>query len=492
MRAFAAIDIGAQTGRVALGRFDGSRLSIEVVHRFSTSPAKIDARLRWDARAAYADALGGLRAAAAAADIASVGVDSWGVDFGLLDRDGGLIESPVHYRDSRRADAYETALAHVSRHELYTRTGIQLMPINSVFELAAMAADSDPALAQAEQLLLLPDLFHYWLCGARTTEFTNATTTQCLDMRSKAWAFDLLDRLAIPAALFPDAVEPLTTIGGVADEGTGIPGALVVAGATHDTASAVVGTPLGGENAAFLSVGTWSLVGVESTCPVADDSAYRANISNEGGVANTFRVLRNVTGLWVLDECRRAWARRGADTTLPALLTAAEASTPLLSFIDPNDPAFASPGDMPGRIATYCERTGQRPPESEGAIARCVLESLALKHAETIGLISEVTGRRIDTLHVVGGGAKNPLLCQWTASAAERQVKAGPSEATLAGNLVGQGIALGEIASLQEARAVVERSFPPTVHDPVASGAWREARERFDLVAGRAVEAMTA
>ena len=479
MRTLVAVDLGAQSGRVAVGRFDGSRLSIEEVHRFPNVPVRVRGTLHWDVLRLYADVLDGLRAAAREATVDSVGVDSWGVDFGLLDRAGRLVQNPVHYRDSRRAAAVEGVFARVAPRELYERTGIQRLPINTLFELAAMAVESDPVLTAADRLLLIPDLFHYWLCGSRTTEFTNATTTQCFDARAGAWAIDLLERLDVPARLFPEVVDPGTQLGVVTDDESSVGGAAVVAAATHDTGSAVAGTPLNGERSAFLSVGTWSLVGVESPEPVVGDAAYRANLTNEGGIAGTFRVLRNVTGLWLLEECRRTWALAGRHRSFKELVALARSAPPLRSLVDPNEPLFAPPGDMPARLGDYCERTGQQRPEDEGAIVRCIFESLALKHAESVDLLGRVTGRELDELLVVGGGANNELLCEWTAAAAERPVYAGPAEATLVGNLLVQAMALDEISSLAEAREVVRRSFAATTYEPSNDDAWREARERF-------------
>ena len=474
MRTFAAVDLGALSGRVAVGRFDGERLAVEEVHRFANVPVRVRGTLHWDVLRLYGDVLDGLRAAAREVTVESVAVDSWGVDFGLLDRAGRLVQNPVHYRDSRRAAAVDGVYARVGARALYDRTGIQLLPINTIFELAAMAAEADPVLAAADRLLLIPDLFHHSLCGSVSTEFTNATTTQCFDAREGAWAVDLLERLDVPTRLLPEVVDPGTPLGPVTDEDSGVAGATVIAAATHDTGSAVAGTPLAGEHAAVLSIGTWSLVGIESAEPVLGDAAFRANLTNEGGVGGTFRVLRNVTGLWLLEECRRHWGR-GVDD----LLADARDAQPLRSFIDPNDPVFAAPGDIPARIVDYCTRTSQPHLDTEGAIVRCILESLALKHAESVDLLARVTGHPIDELHVVGGGAKNELLCEWTAVAAERPVHAGPAEATLVGNLLVQAIALGDLASLTEAREVVRRSFAQRVYEPSASEAWREARERF-------------
>ena len=486
MATMAAVDLGAQSGRVALGRFDGTRLSVSTVHRFENVPVRTRGRLQWDLLGLYRSVLEGLRAAGREAGrIDSVGVDSWGVDFGLLDRSGRLVQSPVHYRDARRASAVDRVLTEVPARELYERTGIQLMPINSVFELAAMAEENDPALETAETLLLIPDLLHYWLCGARVTEFTNATTTQCFDPRYGGWAFDLLERLGIPTRLLPDVAAPGTVLGplsaDVAEE-TSLQGTSVIAGATHDTASAVAAIPFREPGSAYISAGTWSLVGLEVQRPAIDDSTFAANLTNEGGVAGTFRLLRNVTGLWLLHECRRIWAHSGRDYSFEELAALSGEAPPLQSLVDPNHPLFAPPGDMPRRIREFCALTAQPEPEGPAAIARCILESLALKHAETIDLLREATGAQPGTIHVVGGGARNERLCRWTAEAAAMPVVAGPAEATEIGNLAVQAIALGELTSLDDARSVIRASFEPSVYEPQGSPAWREARERFDRI----------
>ena len=487
MTALVAVDLGAQSGRVALGRFDGRRLSVEEVHRFANVPVRVHGTLNWDILGLYANVLDGLRMASARTAVDAVAVDSWGVDFGLVDRAGRLVQNPVHYRDARRAVAVDRLLARVTPRELYTRTGIQLLPINTIFELAAMAGEDDPALETAERLLLIPDLLHYWLSGSRTTEFTNATTTQCLDAQSGGWATDLLDRLNVPSRLLPEIVPPATTLGPVLDDvaaETGLGSATVVAAATHDTAAAVAAVPLRDDRSAFLSVGTWSLVGVESSEPVVTDASYEANLTNEGGVAGTWRILRNVTGLWLLHECRRTWALEDRNYAHEELLALARSAPPLRSFIDPNDVSFAEPGHMPAKIADYCTRSGQEAPREVGAVVRCILESLALKHAETVDLISGATGRQLDDLYVVGGGANNELLCAWTAEAADRQVLAGPAEATVIGNMLVQAIALGEISSLADARDVVRASLAPATYEPHGSHEWREARERFAALTG--------
>jgi rhamnulokinase len=478
MTVLAAVDLGAQSGRVAVGRLDAGRLELEEVHRFPNEPVLVRGRLQWDVLALYRELLEGLRLAAQTGELDSVGVDSWGVDFGLVDAAGQLVANPVHYRDARRAEAYERVLERIPGRELYARTGIQLMPINTVFELAAMAADDDPALASAQTLLLMPDLLQFWLCGRRVAELTNATTTQCYDPATGGWAVDLLARLAVPTGILPEIVPPATVLGRLSPE-VGAGAACVVAGATHDTGAAVAAVPFRRPGSAFLSVGTWSLVGVETREPVIGEEAFRANVTNEGGVEGTYRVLRNVTGLWLLHECRRTWAAEGRDYTYGDLVALAETAPALRSLIDPNEPVFAEPGDMPRKVAEACRRTGQAEPAGPAETARCILESLALKHAETVELVAGVTGVTPAELHVVGGGARNDLLCRWTAEASGLPVLAGPEEATVIGNLLVQAIALGELGSLEDAREVVRRSFPLRTCEPTGASEWREARERF-------------
>jgi rhamnulokinase len=478
-RTLVAVDLGAQSGRVAVGRFDGDRLAVEVVHRFENVPAEDDGRLRWDLPRLRADVEEGLRKAGRDVQVHSVAVDSWAVDFGLLDGRDRLIRNPAHYRDHRRAAAFDSVLERIPARELYGRTAIQLLPINTIFELVAMADDGDPALEQARRLLMIPDLFHHWLCGSDTTERTNASTTGCFDPHAGGWALDLLDRVGVPADLLPEIVPPATLLGPVEAAGVGIDGATVVAAATHDTGAAVAAVPLVDRASVYLSVGTWSLVGIEADEPVTTDAAFRANLTNEGGVAGTFRILRNVTGLWLLHECRRVWAEAGRTYGFSELVELARSAPAHGALIDPNAPAFTEPGDMPARIASFCEESGQEAPRGDAATVRCILESLALKHAEAVDVLARVTGRELRDLHVVGGGANNRLLCEWTAAAAERPVLAGPAEATVVGNLLVQALALGEISSLAEGREVVRRSFEPDTYEPAAGTGWDEARMRF-------------
>ncbi len=488
MTAMAAVDLGAQSGRVVLGRFDGQKLAISEVHRFPNRPFYDGGRLQWDIQGLYRDVLDGLRAARSEDELSSVGVDSWGVDFGLIDVDGRLVQNPTHYRDARRAAAFEGVLERIPPRELYEKTGVQLLPINSLFELAAMAEEGDPALELADTLLLVPDLLHHWLCGSKVSERTNATTTQFLDAHTGQWAEELLELVGAPTRLLTDLVEPCTVLGHVSDEtgaDCGIEGVRVVAVATHDTGSAVAAVPFRHLESIYISAGTWSLVGLERDGPLIDDLAYDANLTNEGGVGGTVRLLRNVTGLWLLDECRRAWAEAGHDWSYDELIALADASPSLHAFVDPDDPRFGQPGDMPERIRAFCAETDQEPVDDPGTAVRCILESLALKHAYAADLLVTAAGSAPQEAHVVGGGSRNELLCQFTADALGLPVVAGPEEATAIGNLLGQAMAVGEIASLEEARDVVRGSFPQRVYEPAGASEWLNARERFATVVDR-------
>jgi rhamnulokinase len=485
MATMAAIDVGAQSGRVVLGRLDGERLTIEEVHRFANVPVAAAGTLHWDALRLYEEILDGLAAAAAGepAGIDSVGVDSWGVDFGLIDRGGRLIGNPVHHRDRQTEGVMERVFACVPARELYERTGIQLMPINTIFQLVAMAEAGDRALEVAHRLLFMPDLFHFWLSGVASCELTNATTSQCYDPRAQAWATDILARLGLPVEMFRETVLPSSVLGPLrpeVGERTRLRRAVVVAPATHDTGSAVAATPLRDRNSVYISAGSWSLVGMELAAPLITEETFAANLTNEGGLGETVRLLRNVDGLWLLHECRRAWKADGHAWEFDELVRMAEDSPPLRSFVEPNDPRFLAPGNVPDRIRAFCAETGQDVPSDPGSVVRCVIESLALKHRQTVQLLADATGAEPREVHIVGGGSRNAPLCRWTADATELPVLAGPVEATAIGNLAAQAMALGELATLDDARRVIRASFEPTVYEPSTSAAWREAAERFD------------
>lgn len=486
-----SIDLGAQSGRVSVGSFDGERLRTTEVHRFANAPVRLPGALHWNVLGIYAEILDGLRVAAGRteAPIDSLAVDSWAFDFGLIDDAGRLLQNPVHHRDPRTEASMEEVWERIPPRELYERTGTQMMRFNTLYQLWAIQAADDPVLERADELLLVPDLVNYWLCGVRGCELTNATTMQCLDLRAREWAWDVLHRAGIPTHVFGELVSPGTVLGGlraaVAQE-AGLAGTRVVAAAEHDTAAAVAAVPLRGPGSVYISSGTWSLVGVEVAAPVIDDRSFAANLTNEGGVRDTVRLLRNVTGLWMLHECARSWSRAGVTYRFDELVSLASSAPALGALVDPNDVSFVAPDDMPRAVREYCVATAQEPPEDPAAVVRCILESLALKYRQTIELLAAVTGVPPLEIHVVGGGAQNGLLNQWTADATGLPLSAGPVEATTVGNLLVQAMALGELDSLADAREVVRSSFTATRYEPHRTEVWEDAYARFTDVGAMA------
>ena len=481
-----AVDLGAESGRIMVGAFDGGRLALHDVCRFPNVAVKLNGTLHWDFLRLFGDILAGLRRAAAAGPVASLGVDTWGVDFGLLDDRGRLLGNPVHYRDGRTAGLVDQALAMVPRAEIYRATGIQLMPINTLFQLLSMARADDPQLRAADRLLMMGDLFAHFLCGSSVAEYTNATTSQCMDPVARDWARPLLERLGIPTGFLPEIVQPGAVLGPLRPDvaaDTGLAGARVVAPGSHDTASAVVGAPLADQTTAFLSSGTWSLIGLEVAAPVVSEVTLAANLTDEGGVAGTIRLLRNVMGLWLVQESRRALWPSGGAPSYEELAELAEAAPVFTAFIDPDDERFLRPGDLPARVRAFCRETGQREPGDTGTLIRVLLESLALRYAIVVDELSAVSGHPVRAIHVVGGGSNHQLLCRLTAGATGLPVRAGPVEATAIGNLAVQAIAAGELASVAEARQLVARSFPITSYEP--EGDWAEARVRFASLVAR-------
>ena len=488
-----AVDLGAESGRAVVGTFDGERLALEDVHRFPNVPVTLAGTLHWDFLRLFGDVIAGLRRAAAGGPVASVGVDTWGVDFGLLDARGRLLANPVHYRDRRTEGMPDLAFAVVPRDEIYAATGIQFMPINTLCQLSSMVRAGDPLLVQADRLLMMADLFHHFLAGSAVAEYTNASTSQCLDPITRDWARSLLERFGIPTGILPPVVAPGTVLGpvraDVADE-TGLRDTRVVAPGSHDTASAVVGAPLDGPTTAFLSSGTWSLIGLEVPAPVITAVSLAANLTNEGGVGGTVRLLRNVVGLWLVQESRRALWPAGDAPSYEDLAALAETAPAFTAFIDPDDERFLRPGNLPARVRAFCAETGQPVPGDDGTLVRVLLESLALRYAVAVDELARASGHSVEAIQVVGGGSNNRLLCRLTASATGLPVRAGPVEATASGNLCVQAIAAGELASIAEARELVARSFPVTTYEP--SGDWAEARARFTDVAARGLPASTA
>lgn len=485
---YLSVDLGAESGRVMLGRFDGETIALREAHRFDSRPVRLPDGLHTDALRILSEIQLGLAAAARQADgeLAGVAVDTWGVDFALVDREGALLGNPYHYRDGFSERAVEPVSRQVGRQELFRRTGTGFMPINTLYQLFGLKQRRAGALEAADRLLMMPDLFTYWLSGRATNELTVASTSQCLDIRTGTWAVDLLEQLGLPTRIFGEIVPPGTVVGdllpGLADE-AGIGRIPVIAAGGHDTALAMAAVPARGSGFAYLSSGTWSLLGTELPAPSIDARSFAGGFTNEAGVAGTTRFLRNLAGLWIVQECRRAWGRGGSLDSYDALARLAAEAPAARSLIDADDPVFGPPGDMPGRIRDYCRRTGQPVPEGKGEIVRCALDSLALKYRFALEEMDALLGRRLEPLHVVGGGARNSLLCQLTADATGRVVLAGPVEATAAGSIVMQAIASGRLASLAEGRDLVGRSFELVRYEPRAGGVPEEACERWRALA---------
>jgi rhamnulokinase len=481
---YLAIDLGAESGRAMLGEFDGRRLQLSEAHRFPNTPVRLPDGMHWDVLRLWAEIKQGLALAVRkqGRPPASIGLDTWGVDFGLFDRQGALLGNPYHYRDNRTDGMVERAFERMPREAFFERTGIQFMPINTVFQLYAMVVNRSPALEAADTFLMMPDLFNYWLTGQKAVEFSIATTSQCYDPRECAWSDPVLAALGIPRRIFPPIIQPGTVLGAllpeVAEE-TGAGGLPVITPACHDTGSAVAAVPAQGQDFAWLSSGTWSVMGAEVRAPVINPASLRFNFTNEGGVNGTFRFSRNIAGLWLVQECRRTWAAQGQELSYAALTELAAGAPPFVSLVDPDVPEFSKPGDMPARLRAYCRRTGQPVPESQAAIVRCALESLALKYRWVLEKLEEIVGHRLDPLHIVGGGTQNRLLNQFAADAVGRAVIAGPVEATAMGNILMQAVALHHIGSLAEGRRVVGDSFEQTPYAPQHRAAWDAAYPRF-------------
>ncbi|MFD0035850.1 rhamnulokinase [Streptomyces sp. NPDC055059] len=479
--AFAAVDLGASSGRVMVGRVGPGTLALAEAHRFPNRPVRLPEGLRWDVLGLYAGVLDGLRAAGATAGerIASVGIDSWAVDYGLLDADGALLGHPVHYRDGRTEGVAEKVWASVPAAELYTATGLQYAPFNTLYQL--VAAQGSARLAAARRLLLIPDLISYWLTGELGTEVTNASTTQLIDPRTGDWAFSVAERLGVDLGLFPPLRRPGDPAGQLLPEvleETGLAGPVpVTAVGSHDTASAVAAVPaVPGERFAYICTGTWSLAGLELDAPVLSEASRTANFTNELGLDGTVRYLRNIMGLWLLQECLRAWG----DAELGALLREAADVAPLRSVVDAGDAVFLAPGRMPERIAEACRTTGQPVPRTRAETTRCILDSLALAHRRATADAARLADHPVDVVHIVGGGARNAQLCQLTADACGLPVVAGPAEAAALGNVLVQARAHGLVGDRAAIRGLLARTQPLTRYEPRGNHtAWRAAERRL-------------
>ena len=464
-----AIDLGATSGRVMDVAYDGASLRLEDIHRFPNIPVQTPQKLHWDVLRLWHEITLGIAKVDSAA---SIGVDSWGVDYALLDRSGELLANPVHYRDPRTNGAMDWVFERMPRREVFERTGIQFMQLNGLYQLAASIRDGSPLLEQAESLLTIADLFNYWLTGSKTCEFTEATTLQLYNPQLQDWDREIMDALGIPTDILTPIVAPGSKIGSYHDID-------VIAPACHDTGSAVVAVPTVSRDYAYLSSGTWSLLGLELDAPIISDASYAANVTNEGGYGNTYRLLKNIMGLWVADQCRATWKSSGKDYSFAQLTAMVESADLFKSFIEPDDAVFLPPGDMPARVVGYCRRTGQAIPENDAEIMATIYVSLAYKYRYVLEQLIAVSGQNVKRLHIIGGGSRNGLLNQMTANAIGRPVIAGPAEATAIGNAIVQLIAIGELSNVEEARAMLSRTMDTIRHEPSDTAAWEDNYQRF-------------
>lgn len=494
---YLAIDMGASSGRHVLGHFDGLKIELEEVYRYVNGPVLMNGSYFWNLPGLWSDVENGLRAAGQkyGAQVKSVGVDTWGVDYAYLDKNGQLLANPYCYRDPRTDGAMQKAFSEVSRSDIFAASGLQFMQFNTLYQLLADKWAGSVALDNAKRFLMMPDIFHWLLSGEASNEFTDSTTTQFFDPQKNDWAFGLLQKFGLPTDIFKTVSQPGTSLGGLRQQlaaDSGLANARVVLPGSHDTASAVMAVPTasapGTTDWAYISLGTWALMGIESPRPVVNDTVSGFNFTNEGGVGGTTRILKNICGMWLLQECRRVWNQAGKKNALGEPLgwedlnKITAAAKPLTAFIDPDARDFLTPTDMPEAIRAYLKRTGQPTPESDGAVLRVAMDSLAMKFRQVIGMCEKISGRKIETLHIVGGGVQNRQICQAAADATGCRVVAGPIEATALGNLLVQAIASGEIADIAEARNVVRRSFEVTEYLPQNTKQWDDAFERFTAI----------
>ena len=466
-----------------LGRLEDGRLALEEIHRFPSAVVRVLGSLRWDVLRIYEELKTGLREISKRnLPIAGVSVDSWGVDYVLVNAVHPMISPPFHYRDERTASTYEKVRESVGSKLIFEETGIQFMPINTIYHLASDVEKSRALLELADCFLMIGDYFNYLFSGVPRVDESNASTTQLYNPRTRSWSELLIERCGMPRKIFPELVPPGTILGQILPEvaaETGLADVRVIASCSHDTGEAVAAVPSQDGGWAFLSSGTWSLIGVELERPLITEEARTHNFTNEAGYGGTTRFLKNIVGLWILQESRRAWARQGLNLDYASLTAEAEKAQPFRSLIDPNAARFAKPGEMPETISAYCRETGQPAPETPGQYTRCILESLALSYRTTLSEIEQITGRSIARLHIVGGGSQSALLNQFAANAIQRQVIAGPVEATAAGNILIQAISLGQVESLAALRKIVRNSFPLQTFEPLDAESWQEAYDRF-------------
>lgn len=482
---FLAFDFGASSGRAMLATFDGEKIELEEKHRFSNDPVMINGSLHWDVLRLFHEIKQGILKCANSGDrdIDCIGVDTWGVDYGLLDRQDKLLSNPYHYRDTRTDGMMEQAFAAVSKEEMFEKTGIAFNWFNTVYQLLSEKNTDSTALKEAKTLLFMPDLFNFFLTGEKKTEYTIASTAQMFDSTKHDWAWDMLEKLGIRTDILTEVVYPGEPVGVLAKElaeELGVAQIPVIAVASHDTGSAVASVPVTEDHDfIYISSGTWSLMGVELDKPIISKSAMKYNFTNEGGADKTIRFLKNIMGLWLIQECRRQWEREGELLSFDALEGQAREAVPFQSLIDPDYAAFQTPGNMPQKIRDYCQMTHQPLPETKGAIIRCIAQSLAFRYRQTIENMEEVTGKQYPIIHIVGGGIKDTMLCQFTANATGRVVEAGPVEATSLGNILLQARAAGAVSSLKEGRQVIKNSFNIVRYEPQERQEWNKAYEKW-------------
>jgi len=464
-----AVDLGASTGRIMNVALDDS-FKVEEVHRFINEPVHRRRHLRWNIQRLWGEVIRSIESSLD--DSSSIGICTWGVDYGLLDGDGNLLEEPIHYRDPRTEGVMEWVFDKIPKKTIFKRTGVQFLPLNTIYQLASMVKGRSRKLRKAETYLGIPDLFNYWLTGEKKSELTHASTTQLLDPREKSWCQDIIEAIGVPVKIFPQVIQPGTKLG----ELKGVP---VCATACHDTGSAVVAVPTPDSDFAYISSGTWSLLGTEIEKPLINEQVYDLNFTNEGGAGDSIRLLKNLPGLWLEQELMREWTEKGATVTYNDLQEVAGNTPSFISLIDQNDPGFLIPGDMTERIQEYCKKTGQPAPMSIGEHIRCVYESLVLNYRCALSQLEEITGSSYNRIHIIGGGSRNKVLNQMTADATDRRVVAGPSEAASIGNGVVQYVSLGELEDIWDARSILAESDEVEVFYPVTPEQWDEAYERF-------------
>jgi rhamnulokinase len=480
---FLAFDLGAESGRAIAGHLRSGKLSIEEIRRFPNQTVHDKGAMHWDASRLWFEMRSALQSLSLhnIDRLDGIGVDTWGVDYALLGETGALLENPYHYRDARTAGVMERVMRELTPEYIYGISGIQFLPFNTLYQLYAAAQQSPEILQQARHLLTMPDLFNYWMTGKTVCEYTNASTTQFLDVHKRKWSTEILEKLRIPTHMLAPLIDSGSVIGPLRPKFAKLPGlsmTQVIAPACHDTGSAFAAVH-SGEKVALISSGTWSLLGTETRKPVVTEEARRLNFTNEGGVCGTVRLLKNIAGMWLLERCRHAWKNQGKEYSYSDLLALATAEPALQQFVDPDDPSFSLPDDMPRAIAEFCAKTGQTAPSSAGAFTRAVLESLALKYRYVLELLESLTGTKFEIVRIVGGGSQNDMLNQFAANATGRQVLAGPSEATALGNVAMQMVGTGAVASLDQARGIVAESFSPRKFEPKDATRWQQAYERF-------------